>query len=592
MNEEVLNLSKQMKAGLKQNLQQINEILSLKKEINQEQIEAILHSIVDSKEKIDTMEKLYLERLGENFGEDYEFNELYRDFLTVQKRIIRRIIDKKKIRKVLGLQQEDNEEPDWITSKDDVYSVEKALKNEMAKGKSYEELMSQILQKAFSMEDKKEFLQEMKKKKEKDGILTVYKEMYLNEKKSTIMDYDDVNNKLDNILENQNKSNPHRVIREEVAIGTSSIEHLPIRHFSVGNGKKHIVYTASMHGNQIISTEFVLKTMEELRNGTADEETLRLLDKGEITIDFVPVFNPEGYIVTTSAIRALIDKEMPAKEAEKISKDYYLAVRGDNVAKSESKHMAQEMFKHVDYTVISAKYPILREKVKERQAKANMPPWTLQFTSSNGNGVDLNEDTDNNGTRKKLRENAEAKIYNGLGYINNIPKSEPSSIGYPGEEGTTQLENKAFENFLQNLQKNRQVIGMFNLGATGGQVYYNPSPDWNLPKEWIEYNQLTVKMLVDIMQNENPENVYKINDDDRCECRNDYYRSIVPGDYYIALSKMGGNPIAPYGDLANHERVMKLTKVLEKQISRMYEVYKTKGIGKQDQTYGDNEGNR
>ena len=51
------------------------------------------------------------------------------------------------------------------------------------------------------------------------------------------------------------------------------------------------------------------------------------LDLDKYTFHFIPVHNPEGYIISTSAIRTLIGREATEDEIEKISKEYFMAYR-------------------------------------------------------------------------------------------------------------------------------------------------------------------------------------------------------------------------------------------------------------------------
>ena len=582
--EEAMEFTERMRGRIKENLATINEILDLKTKINEEKENQIIDSLIRVKSDIDDIETIYRQHLGQNFGEDYEFNRLYREFKETERRILKRVIAKKEILNILGIQQKENKKLSWIREQDDVYSIERELLAKQELGETYKSLIVQILQEIFLSEDIAENLKRIADKKEDKEFLRKYEKMKSEKQKSYIMDYDDVNDRIEAILDKQNTENKNIIIKEEEPIGYSAVEHIPIRHFSIGTGKKHFIYTAAMHGNQIISTEFVLKTMEELKDGKSNPETIDLLNKGEITIDFIPIFNPEGYIITTSAVRQLIPKDMTKEEAEKISKDYYSKLRNDNIDEQTNKvpeFRTQRMFRHIDYAVIPEKYGKLRETVKKRQAGENIPPWTLKFTSSNGNGVDLNEDTENNTTRQKQKSNPNESIYNGLGYIKNIPKSEPSPIGYPGKPYTTQPENLAFEGFLTKLTSKDEIIGMYNLGATGGKIYFNPSPEWNLPEKWVEYNRVASEQLKELMGEADPDNVYSCNDDKSRTCRNDFYRKIVPGDFFITLSRMGGNPIAPYGDLKNHDRVMSLTDVLLHQISKMCELYKQMDLNKE-----------
>ena len=51
-----------------------------------------------------------------------------------------------------------------------------------------------------------------------------------------------------------------------------------------------------------------------------EKEFLEILK--EYTLDFIPIVNPEGYIITTSAIRTQIPRDMSSSDIEKICSKY------------------------------------------------------------------------------------------------------------------------------------------------------------------------------------------------------------------------------------------------------------------------------
>lgn len=71
-----------------------------------------------------------------------------------------------------------------------------------------------------------------------------------------------------------------------------------MRYFTVGIVKKHMVVNATTHGCEIITTSLTL----ELMNKIAMQNSLfeDLLNK--VTIHFIPLMNPEGFIISTSAV--------------------------------------------------------------------------------------------------------------------------------------------------------------------------------------------------------------------------------------------------------------------------------------------------
>ena len=165
-----------------------------------------------------------------------------------------------------------------------------------------------------------------------------------------IYDYEQVMEKLDQLVHNS-------IITEEKDIGKTKYG-LPIKHYSIGKGNKSVVISGGTHGCEIISTDFVLKLMEEMAKGT---QRFNKIDFNEYKFHFIPILNPEGYLISTSAIRAKIPRKMPEKEAEKICKEYYQQYKNDDIQASARKKQGlepdrtsvklhQKLFEDVDYS--------------------------------------------------------------------------------------------------------------------------------------------------------------------------------------------------------------------------------------------------
>ena len=80
----------------------------------------------------------------------------------------------------------------------------------------------------------------------------------------------------------------------------------PIRTLVVGNGPRKVIYSASHHANEWITTPVLLKFAEELANAIQNDGTLLDTPAGEIaqaaTIYMVPMVNPDGVDLVTGAI--------------------------------------------------------------------------------------------------------------------------------------------------------------------------------------------------------------------------------------------------------------------------------------------------
>ena len=122
--------------------------------------------------------------------------------------------------------------------------------------------------------------------------------------KNSILDYEQVNQILDNFSKDKK-------FIELSDLGNTEKD-LPIRHFKVGNGKSDIVITGATHGSEIITTDFILKLMSDIKNN--EKEWNNVLK--EFTIHLIPMLNPEGYLISSCAVRKLIPRDMEQEEAE------------------------------------------------------------------------------------------------------------------------------------------------------------------------------------------------------------------------------------------------------------------------------------
>ena len=341
---------------------------------------------------------------------------------------------------------------------------------------------------------------------------------------------------------------------------------LKIRHYTIGNGKQNIVITGATHGSEIITTDFIIRLMKKMCN---NENEWKNIFK-DFKIHFIPVLNPEGYLITTSAIRKIIPREMSEEEAEKICKKYYMEYREDDIKELENKlKRHQEMFKGVDYTCIPEKYKDIRESVKKIFDKyEDLPKWCLHTWSANANGIDIQANSEYNPRNDEIL--ADKEIYmNSLRY-NNINIAHPGPINCPfdKEKGfKSENETIAISNLLDSLNKDGKLFAYLNYHSTGGVIFQRPAiiPD-NLK---IEEGEMQKKEIVNYMfaklysdktykdyginlEGKNKKEISKYivkTQNSSATSSNDIFRIKYPKDLLIELSGMGGNPIGPYGDI-------------------------------------------
>ena len=112
-------------------------------------------------------------------------------------------------------------------------------------------------------------------------------------------------------------------------------------------------------------------------------------------------------------------------------------------------------------------------------------------------------------------------------------------------------ENLILEALIQDsIQQKRYLMTLLYHG-TGGMIYYQPNQDALSDKTYhniLQYNQ-------ELAFYYNQKTQYQLLDESSLTGYGDYLRKTYPGVLLIELSKMGGNPLGPYGDKENIERV-------------------------------------
>ncbi len=335
-----------------------------------------------------------------------------------------------------------------------------------------------------------------------------------------ILDYNEVNKILDSFN--------NTIVKENEPLNYTENAKLPIRYFTLGNGNKHIVVTAAWHSNEIITTSFVIELMQYLVNNNYQFNNLK--------IHFIPILNPEGYLINTSAIK----RKLPSKNITNYCYEYYKNFKYDALNPNNKVKLHQLMFEDIDYTCIDNEYFILRDKVQD--ILSNHPKGSIIDWSSNGNGIDLNSNTVN----KLVSQNE----YNKQATYNNIRLDIPSPIGYPGNNKDNnfaqEIEILSLTTLLESLKDS--IYGYFNYHSIGGIIYNRPESNDNFI---TLYNYLLSKYYQTYTN-------YKVirNKSNIITSVNDTLRIKYLGNLLIELSPMMGNPIGVYGDINNYNNTI------------------------------------
>lgn len=321
------------------------------------------------------------------------------------------------------------------------------------------------------------------------------------------------------------------IITEREPIGWTANEKLPIRHFTLGNGPKQVVVTGGQHANEIITVSFVLELINYLSKNNIVFE--------DLTIHFIPMLNPEGYVVISSAIKERLGKNSTDSEKIKFCFDYYKSFRNDTINRDNPFKQHQKIFEEINNNSIKG-YSILKDSVGEiliHHPKGSIIDW-----ASNGNGIDLNANT-------KINIKKEGTLNKTIAY-NNIRADIPSPIGHPGNNQsknfTQEIEIISLENLLKSLKNN--CVAFLNYHSVGGLIYQRPE---NNDRFITNYNYLLSKFYQEHTIKNNGNYDIKKGQSGRAISVNDQLRQKYPGNILVELSPMGGNPIGPFGDPNN-----------------------------------------
>ncbi len=324
-------------------------------------------------------------------------------------------------------------------------------------------------------------------------------------------------------------------IIEHNPLGYTSLEHLPIRYFTYGNGNNNIVVIGSQHSSEIISTTFVINLIHYLLNNN--------IEFNDITIHFIPILNPEGYLINTMAIRSKLSKYSSSQDIREYCYQFYKNYRYDIYHNDDIK-LHQVMFEDIDSRIIPENYPILKDSVSD--ILSNHPKGSIIDWASNGKGIDLNSNSIN-----KIVNSNETNKSNAY---NNIRLDIPSPIGYPGENTNINFkqenEIEALNSLLSNLSN---IKSIFNYHSTGGIIYQRPE---NNDLYHLTYNYLLSKFYQELtIKNDSNYNII-VEKANKITSVNDVIRINYLGDLLIELSPMMGNPIGMFGDNTNIEKTI------------------------------------
>ncbi len=362
------------------------------------------------------------------------------------------------------------------------------------------------------------------------------------------LDYENVQKRLESLVKAPSGKIP--VIKEKPLGFTDYL--LPIEHYTMGFGKKHIIVCGSYHGAEIITTIFIIHLMEALAlNGGFNPE--------EYTIHFIPIINPEGYLITTSMQNLYLAQGKTAKEKILLARKYWQIYKQDALNNHKAKIEGdiktlrspkdyQTLYEQVSEKEFLKNYLKLKEQVLKLIKENNLPLGVCAAWSSNGQGIDLSQNVPFN---HKIEEYKKEPQYGNTVYTN-IRSDIPGPINCPARDlnnFTFEKENLHLLNFLLELEAKEEIVAFFNYHSVMGKMYQRPVQDLGMISlyniDWetkIIENYISARLFkekngYDIIEEKSPYNYI-----------NEYIRLRFGINIQIELSKMSANPIGPLGD--------------------------------------------
>ncbi len=358
--------------------------------------------------------------------------------------------------------------------------------------------------------------------------------------KEIILSYNDICNLLNDFCNNEKYENR---LKKEITTSYTNFSY-PLNSYLIGNGKKHVIIFSNTHGCEIITPLFVLEFILTL---ILNDDIYYYIDK-KYTFHFIPLLNPEGYIISSSQVCYNL-KKLDKNSIQEVSRMYLDAYNLDD--KIAEKYIKKEkLYKNILRTscnLIENKNMIfsINQILKNCDLNSNiLPVW-----SANGLGIDPNSNSIHRfceilTLRKKWK-------YSKLRY-NDIPVTFPSPMSYPGKKPLDPLcpENIFLYKYITNLyfnlpKRNEKLIAIFSYHSTGGEIYGYPDVCISTKNNILIHNK-----AMDIYSKITG---YTPIDEDLKYGVMDFYRAYLNDtvSLTIELSKLNGNPIGPLSNLDN-----------------------------------------
>lgn len=317
-----------------------------------------------------------------------------------------------------------------------------------------------------------------------------------------------------------------------------------VNSYKIGQGKNHVILFGCTHGCEMITTYFIIEFIITLLK----DDNLYNEYFNKYTFHFIPILNPEGYIISNSNVIANT-KNLSQDQVEKLATDYLQSYEQDDYIALQGKKVDKKYKKVLKSSIINIPNFKIQHSIKKILKKCNLDEGVLPIWSANGLGIDLNSNSIHK--FKEINKLRSIQKYANLRY-NDIPVTKPSPISYPGKCTFDKRvpENLGLYKYIKTIyslkdKSDEKLIAIFSYHSTGGEIYGFPDLQY-ANKQQIdiqnigmnEYSKFTGYSLI----NEKPKygvmDFYRIALDNVCSLT-------------IELSKVNANPIGYLSNIPN-----------------------------------------
>ena len=224
-----------------------------------------------------------------------------------------------------------------------------------------------------------------------------------------------------------------------------------------------------------------------------------------------------------------------------------------NVDLTKYQKLHQMMFD--DVSVSGLKSSSLEDSVHRVYSDPINPHGSIVTHDSTGQFINLNANHKRNPGISVIKNN---EIRYGFGPKSNVRNYYPGPLGIPCldvDNFEYAPENILLYNLLCDSYSNGRYFATLLYHGTGGMIYYKPFSELMSDNDYSQYlcfNSSLADIYNSGISDVNSSNMgYKKLEDCGDTGYGDFLRRTLPGVLLIELSRMGGNPISPYGDSSN-----------------------------------------